>query len=240
MSAKLDQSGPVWWWPFLRRSPREDTDDLPSCRLALQLHNDLPRPDHSRSVLLSTPVASHCCVYGGMSLAYCLAKELQQPVLLIDGCPARPQFSQMIDCAVCRGFSDLLSDPHLTIEECVLATSQRNLSFIAAGTQTGASVAAAADGVHRLLQAAESQYDFVVLVGGSVLHDPTVLTLVPHVGCVLLLAVEAESRVEDLDAAQHSLSFCRPRKLELVLVRYGRGGVSRGRALAASAMGSTS
>jgi Mrp family chromosome partitioning ATPase len=209
-----------WWASLWRRSHGSDQQLAPYRRIAIQLHYDLPRPDSARSVLLVSPTTSACCALGGLSLASCLAEEIRRPILLIDACPRGPEVSGMLECATMKGFADLLSDPSLPLEELVLSTNHQNVKFLPAGTTT--LQPAAPEAVKTLLKTAEERYDFVLLSGGSVLNDSMALALAPCVGCVLLLAVENETMVEDLDAAQDALSFCRARKVGLVFATPAR------------------
>ncbi len=210
------------WWPW-NRSRDSDQDLAPYRRLAIQLHYDLIRPDNPRSVLLVTPTASRACGYSSADLASCLAEELRRPVLLIDLCHKDREASRILNCTDNRGLTDMLCDPALPLDEVVLPTTCENVSFLPAGTSAAGSPPATADSINALLKEAQSRYEFVVLSGGSVLDNAAALSLAPHVGCVLLLAVENETKVEDLDTAQNALSMCKARKLGLVLTTLTRG-----------------
>ena len=207
------------WWSSLRwrRSRPSDQDLAPYRRLAVQLHYELPRPESQRSVLLATPAETLLCANGSIALAGCLAEELCRPVLLVDASPRESEVSHLLDCAARRGFSDFWADPKLPLEELVLPTTQPNLCFLPAGTAVGTSHAAPAEDLAAWLGALESRYDFVLLAGGSVLHNSMALVLAPYVGCVLLLVMEDETRLDDLEAAQDALSFCKARKVGLLL-----------------------
>jgi hypothetical protein len=211
------------WWPFWRRAHESD-DSAPYRRLALQLHYDLCRPDNPRSVLLVTPNPSRLCAYGSATLACCLADELRRPILLVDACPAAPEASRMLGSAAIRGFSDLLLTPSLPWDDLVLPTSHENVWFLPAGATVGPSQAAPPEHIVAVLKAAEARYDFVLVCGGSVLSNTMALAVVPYVGCVLLLAIENQTRVEDLDAAQETLQFCKASKVGLVFTTILRGG----------------
>lgn len=223
MKVNGDGSNSRWWPSLWGRWRRPEQDLAPYRRLALQLHYDLPRPDSARSVLLVTPTTSTLCAYGSAALACCLAEELQRPVLLIDASPRQPEVSRILDCTANRGYADFLSDPTLSLDELVLPTNHENVRFLPAGANLGPSQPASPDDIRVLLKAAESRYEFVLLSGGSVLHNSMALALTPCVGCVLLLAIENETMVDDLDAAQDALSFCKARKVGLVLTTPFRG-----------------
>jgi Mrp family chromosome partitioning ATPase len=218
MEANNGNGSTAHWWFSLWGQKRPAEQDLtPYRRLALQLHYDLPRQERSRSVLLVTPGISNLCARGSAALTCCLGEELRRPVLLIDICPAKAEASRILDCAANRGFADCLADPTLPFEELVVPTTRDNVWFLPAGTHQGSTPPAAPEDLSSLVRAAEQRYDFVVLCGGSVLHEAASLALAPYVGCVLLFVIENETLVEDLDAARDALAFCNARKSGLVL-----------------------
>jgi len=220
-----DGSNSRWWTSLWRRSRGSEQDLAAYRRLALQLHYDLPRPQSDRSVLLVTPTASALCAHGAATLACCLAEEVSRPVLLMDASPGRPDVTRMLDCAARPGFVDFLADPELKLDDLIVPTTHDSVFFLPAGTGPGpSSQPVSRDGVGALLEAVGSRYDFVLLSGGSVLDNSMALALAPHVGCVLLLVIEQKTTVEDLDAAQDSLCFCKARKVGLVLTTPIRGG----------------
>lgn len=196
----------------------------PYRRLALQLHYGLPRPDNPRSVLLVTPTASALGAHGSTDLACSMADELRRPILLIDACPRDPEVSRILDCMGSRGFADILSDPGLRPDDFVLPTTHENVSFLPAGAEVASHRPAQPHDMSALLKAAEGRNDFVILSGGSVLNDSLSLALAPYVGCVMLLVIENETKVEDLDAARDALFFCKARQVGLVLTTALRGG----------------
>jgi Mrp family chromosome partitioning ATPase len=208
-----------WWTSLWGRSREPELDLAPYRRLALQLHNDLPRGKRSlRSVLLVTPISSNLGAHGSAALACCLGEELRRPILLVDVSSKHPETSRIMDCAANHGFADMLRDPMLPLEQFVMPTTRENVWFLPAGTQDREHRSPSPEEVSALLlKTAESRYDFVLLSGGGVLNDSAALTLARYVGCVLLLVTENETRVDDLEAAQTALASCKARKLGLVL-----------------------
>lgn len=204
------------WWSFLRKgSDRHDQDLAAYRRLALQLHYDLPRPDNPRSVLIVTPATSTLGARGSLILASCVAEELRRPILLIDACLRGPEVSRILNCTAVAGFSDFLSDPTQPLDNVVLPTNNENVWFLPAGGALSRPISP--DSVSQFLKTAEARFEFVLVSGGSVLNDSLALSLAPCVGSVLLLVVENETMVQDLNAAQDALGFCKARKVGLVL-----------------------
>ncbi len=185
-------------------------------RLAVQLHYELIRPENPRSVLLVTPGPSELGAHSSTALARCLGEDLHQSVLLVDACPRQPDTSYLLECGNQRGFSEVLSHDSHAFHDLVLPTSRENVSFLAAGAHTSGFPPAWSERLSSLLKTFESRYDFVVLAGGSVLDNAAALAMASHVGCVLLLAVEDETRLDDLDAAQAALALCKARKVGVV------------------------
>lgn len=185
-------------------------------RVALQLHYDLPRDNNCRSVLLLAPTACKMSVNGSFILSACLAQELGRPVLMIDASAKRAAASQLVQCASMKGFTDLLRDPQLSWSDLVMRTDRENVSFLSAGTSPLGSHAHSVERVEEVLCAFGNRFDFVVLSGGSVLEDGAGLALAPHVGCVLLMAVENETKLADLDNAQNVLGYCKARRVGLI------------------------
>ena len=150
-------------------------------------------------------------------------------MLLVDATLASCELTKMAGAQDAPGLGDYLGDPHMSLESLALPTRHENVWLLPAGvgralaTANGARHNDDSAGIASLLDAAAIKFDFVVLAGGSVLRDPLSLGMAPHVGCVLLMAVENQTRVADLDLAQQSLAFCRPRKIGILLTLPLRG-----------------
>ena len=192
-------------------------DAAPYHRLALQLHYELPHDQQPRSVMLATPAPSPLAAHVSISLAHSMAQELQKPVLLIDADGRTGTLSSILGCTGAQGFSELLLEAGMPLQDLVLPTNDEHVYFLPAG-QVGRSTRQRpnVEAVGAALAAA-SNYDFLILAGGSVLNDSLALGIAPHVGCVLMIPVEHETLAEDLDVAQRSLRFCKARKIGLLL-----------------------
>jgi len=208
-----------WWSALRKRSDPAGPDPAAYRRLALQLHLDLSRVGGRRSALLLTPGSSALCAQGTVALASCLAEQVCRPVLLMDVCPENPEASRILQSNGHRGFTDFLSDPKLRLDELALPTNFDNISFLPAGAIIDRAGKASQESVRAVLNAVEAKFEYVLLSGGSVLHHPTTLALAPHVGQVLLLVIENQTRMEDLDAAQDVLALCNARKVGLVFTK---------------------
>ena len=133
--------------------------------------------------------------------------------------------SHLLGCDGAPGLSDYLgADPKMPLADLVFPTTYPNVAFLPAGAPATLSKPAPPDEIAGLLLAMQQQYDFVLLCGGSVLNNSVALAVAPYLGCVLLLAVENETLVEDLDAAQDALAFCKARKVGIVFTTPARSG----------------
>jgi len=230
-------SGARWWSSLWGRHQGPDHNVEQYRRIALRLHYDLTRPGVPRSALLASPVVSTLSADAGAALACCLADELRQPILLVDVSPKDPAASRLLECAARPGFADFLSNPELRLDDMVLPTNRENVSFLSAGSSMAAFHTTPPDRLCSLLAEVESCYDFVLLSGGALLNNSASLALAPHVGCVLLLVVENQTSMEDLDAAQDDLSFCKARQVGLVLTKQVEKGTGPSRGLPLTAPG---
>lgn len=211
-------SWPRRLWSALWRRSRDGRSELASYRrIAMQLHYDLPRQEATRAVVVAPPVPAPSSAHAAAVLACCLAEELQKPVLLVDACPGAPEVSAAFGAEDQRGLLDLLGDPAPPLRDVVTPTTREQLWLLPVGRQTGRPVAATPDRIALVLEAVARTFDFAVFAGGSILQNSLSIALAPRVGSVLLLAIEGETRVEDLDTASTALAFCKAAKVGLVL-----------------------
>jgi hypothetical protein len=200
------------WW----RKQERDLDLAAYRRLAMQLHQGLPRVDTvSRSVLVVTPNETRHWAKGCVTLAACMAEELCRPVLLVDA-EAKSQICGMLGSPETSGLKQFLATASPLLSELVLPTSQPNLFFLPAGS-SGLPLSASPENSKLLLSEARKYWDFVVIAGGPVLRNSFALAMAPNVGRVLLLVSEYRTHIEDIDAAQMALEECRAKNVSLVL-----------------------
>src|SRR5450755_3225781 len=207
---------PGWWSALWNRPDPAEESMAAYRRLALQLHHDLSRANSPRSALLVTPATSNLCARGTVAVSSCFAEQVRRPVLLIDVCPKHPEATRLLLSDGKPGYAEFLEDPTISLEDLILPTNCNNVSFLPAGSDALRTNPTSSDNIRALLEAAEARYDYVLLSGGSVLHDPTIFALAPYVGCVLLLVIENQTMMEDLEAAREVLEFCKVRKVGLL------------------------
>jgi MinD-like ATPase involved in chromosome partitioning or flagellar assembly len=137
-------------------------------------------------------------------------------VLLVDASPDRPDVTVALGAEGQRGLLDLLADPSIPLRDVATPTTREHLWLLPIGRRSG-TVSATPDAIATVLDAVGRTFDFTVLSGGSILDNSFSIALAPRVGSVLVLAIEGETRVEDLDTASNALTYCKAPKVGLVL-----------------------
>ncbi len=191
-------------------------------RLAVQLDQDLSGAGSQpgKIVLLVSPdqdgVAEVACEHLGAVLAL----EMGRRVLVISA------ETSAADDAGGPGLADVLREGVGAMGKAVRAESGGRLSKL--GTGAGLSPALLLGSEHRAAMVAEAArgFDFVLIHAAPVLRDTTGLALGPASDCVLLLALEGRTLLEDLDAARKLVASRTAAKVGVLLVappRSGRG-----------------
>lgn len=207
----------LWW---TESPPKPDQE--PWRRLALRLHYELPRPERVRSAMLATVGGGDLAARACLELAAGLAHELGKPILVVDAAPRERSLSALLNCERRMGLTDALFDPELPLGEIVLPTTHPNVAFVAAGDHGDPVEHAVAERVGPLLDVFQRDHEIVLLCGGTVPGNALAMALAPLVGCVLLLATEDETMIEELDAAQEALRIRKARDIGLVLATRSR------------------
>lgn len=129
-----------------------------------------------------------------MNLTYSLAVERDTEVLLIDGDIAKPQLSRCLGLGDAKGLLDLLRDPSLPLDACVVATDQAGVMFLPAGKWSDdASELIASDRMRELMdEICEREPRRIVIVDSPpVLATPDARVLAGLVGQVVLVVRSA-------------------------------------------------
>jgi MinD-like ATPase involved in chromosome partitioning or flagellar assembly len=190
-------------------------------RLALQLDRDLG--DRRRSALLVSPTLPANTSYGAAVLAHTMGDILQRRILLVDACTSHEGLSQLLECERNRGLLDWLHDPALPLSDLVLPSTHVHVSILPSGAGRNGHHPVTAENAGSLLKTAAAEYDFVVMSGGSIMHNALSVAIAPHAGCVLLLVAENRSVVTDVDEARRVLSFSGASNVGIVLTTDATG-----------------
>jgi Mrp family chromosome partitioning ATPase len=213
-----EASGRRGWWPFRKRPKGDGSESFR--QLALQLHLDLSDLDGGRAVMLSTSVDSDLCMGTTLELAWFLAEEHGHRVLVVDGSLVGQELTHRMGCEGAEGLLDFLADDVEPDGGRLLATDHPLVWFGPAGQrQVGMGMGQAL--VRRRLDAGlnwfRGAYDYLLLYTPPLLDDAAGLGFASVVDCVLLLAEEGKSRLDELDKCQDMLMAQGAKHVGLVL-----------------------
>ncbi len=90
---------------------------------------------NANRIMVTSALPGEGKTYVSLNLAMSIAMELDTSVLLVDADASRPAVLDRLGLPPSRGLLDLLVDPALSLDECVLATNVERLSILPAGTQ---------------------------------------------------------------------------------------------------------
>jgi Mrp family chromosome partitioning ATPase len=192
--------------------------------LALQLNHGQRRGNDTRSVLLISPEGGESFAESSRLLASNFAHVRRAPVLLVD-LESRVESNDATEPSRNRlGLMQLLHQEDPSLDGVVERTSDPDVHFLPVGQALTRGDARIDEGraMRRFLATAKTQYDFVIIHGGSLLHDSLPLALAPHAGRVLLCSRENRTRLADLDAARKSLELSRVKDIGYVMIRQRR------------------
>jgi Mrp family chromosome partitioning ATPase len=194
-------------------------------RIAMQLHLDLGEGAGGRAVMLAPPVpAADLGARVSLELGHFLAKEFGREVLVIDACFGRPWAAGYLGQPGAPGLLDWLEQTPDSLGGFLLPTDHEHVSVMPAGTSVGRRAALLeSEALKQLVARARLEFDYVLISCPPVLEDSTGLVFAPFVDVALLLAVEHDTRIRDLDAAQRALLSAKASRLGLVLTQARRG-----------------
>jgi protein-tyrosine kinase len=87
---------------------------------------------HANRIMITSALPGEGKTYVSLNLAMSIAMELDTSVMLVDADASRPAVLERLGLQPSRGLFDLLADPALTLDECVLATNVERLSILPA------------------------------------------------------------------------------------------------------------
>jgi Mrp family chromosome partitioning ATPase len=206
------------WW-HLRRNREAPRDAVTQAyqRLAMQVNLDLGAKEGGRSIMLTSPHGGDVCCEPTLELAWYLAQEQGQRVLIVDGSVADQELTRAFGCTETSGLLDLLTGVPEEMNGLLRPTRHDFVTFLAAGESKGAGRSVNLGNLAACLERLQEEYDYVLIHAPAILSGATALAFPALVDCVLLLAVEGESRLDDLGASRDALSACKARKIGLVL-----------------------
>lgn len=143
-----------------------------------------------------------------LMLAYCLASELGSRVLIVDARLKEQSggVTGRLDMAQSLGFAEILEEGFEGRESLVRATSVPNVDVLPAGNPTGPGASRLdSSKLRRLLDAALSRYDHVLVQVGSPVRDTRAVMTAAQADAVFVLAEENRTLMRSLDQCRKVL-----------------------------------
>ena len=140
-------------------------------------------------------------------LAYCLRSELEARVLLVD---ARLKdkaggLSGRLGLATSPGFAEIVAGGFEGREDLIAGTAVSGVDFLPAGDPDGRATPLDHDNLRRLVAAARSRYDYVLVQVSSPLRDTRAVLTALEAGAVFLIAEENRTFLSALDECRKVL-----------------------------------
>ena len=146
---------------------------------------------NARRVLMCSPLPNEGKTFCAINLAMALAGERDSEVLLIDADFAKPSIMKKFGLEAEQGFMDVLADPKVRVEDCIISTDIPGLHILPAGSRTGRDSEYLAsertwEVLNTLTRGAPRRY--LVFDTPPTLAATTAAELAKHVGQALLVA----------------------------------------------------
>lgn len=200
-------------------------------RLALQLRMDLADRTGGGVVMFTCPSSAEVSVHMVAELAHFLAADQGHRVLIVDGCLDDPLLSGVLGLDGAEGLADVLADPGFDPNAAIVSDEEEGIDFLPAGRRSREAARALAAGASEaVLTRLREKYDYVLVASGPLTEDPTALALAPCMDCVLVLAVEDATRIEEVERTRQTLAELEAKKIGLVVTSAPRGRLRRRRA----------
>ena len=189
------------------------------------------RRSRAQRILVCSPHPGEGKTFCSVNLALSIAAERDCEVLLVDADFAKPSILSRLRLPGGPGLMDVLSDPALPVERCVIGTDIPGLWVLPAGNRTSAdseylASARAAEVIERLTQGAPNRV--VIFDSPPALAASPAAELAKHVGQALLIARADCTGQSALEDAVSLLSACPDIKLLLNAARFSPSGRSFG------------
>lgn len=194
---------------------------------AIRIATDGSRRSRAQRILVSSPHPAEGKTFCAVNLALSIAAERDCEVLLVDADFAKPSILSRLRLPGGPGLMDVLSDPSLPVEQCVIGTDIPGLWVLPAGNRTSAdseylASARAAEVIERLTRGAPNRV--VIFDSPPALAASPAAELAKNVGQVLLIARADSTGQSALEDAVSLLSACPDIRLLLNAARFSPSG----------------
>jgi exopolysaccharide/PEP-CTERM locus tyrosine autokinase len=181
----------------------------------------------AQRVLVCSPLPGEGKTFCATNLALAIAAEKDSDVLLVDADFAKPSILSTLGLPGGRGLMDVLSDPTVRVEDCVLATDISGLFVLPAGNTSNSdseflASSRTAEVFEQLTQGAPNR--IVIFDSPPALAASPAAELAKHVGQALVVARADETGQSALEDALTLLSSCPDIKLLLNAAQFSPSG----------------
>ena len=181
----------------------------------------------AQRILVSSPLPEEGKSYSAANLAIALAAEKDSEVLLVDADFAKPSLLSMFGLPAGPGLMDVLANPEIALEDCVLRTDIAGLSVLPAGHHTNSD--------SEFLASNRTELVLDMLTRGApqrvvIFDSPPALAASPaaelanHVGQAIVIARADKTGQSALEDALTLLSACPDIKLLLNAAHFSPSG----------------
>ncbi len=181
----------------------------------------------AQRILVSSPLPDEGKSFCAVNLAIALAAEKDSEVLLVDADFAKPSVLSMLGLPGGNGLMDVLANPKIQLEDCVLKTDISGLSVLSAGNHTNSdSEFLASNRTEQVLDALTRGAPNRVVIFDSppALAASPAAELADHVGQAIVIARADRTGQSALEDALTLLSTCPDIKLLLNAAHFSPSG----------------
>ncbi len=191
--------------------------------LAMIQANCLAIDRQARTFYIASAFAGEGRTTVAVAMAWGLAVDAGNRVLLVDASADRPRLHHLFATAQGPGLTDLLCE-EAAPEDVLRPTSHKNLTLVTYGTGGAGTGACSTDPLRSerfplLLEAWKNEFDYVVCDGHPVLHSPNAAMTTPAFDGVVLVAHCERTKWEVVEEACQRLTQLGGRPLAVVLNR---------------------
>lgn len=187
--------------------------------LALRMERDLQRQGRGHSIMVTAADDDEVGVESTVELGWCLAEDLGHSVLLVDGAFDVRALSAALGLAERPGLSELLDaedQGSAALAAAVQPTLHERIFVLPHGSDA-AGGAVRGGAVRQLLAAACERFDFVLVQGSLLVNGSRSMAFSSLVDATLLIAVEEQTKLDEVTRGQRLLNDCGATRVALVL-----------------------
>jgi len=181
----------------------------------------------AQRVLVCSPLPDEGKTFCAANLALAMAAEKDSEVLLVDADFAKPSILSLFGLPRGPGFMDVLADPAIRLEDCILATDIPGLHVLPAGNHTNSDseyLASTRTGEVLDMLTRGSPARIVIFDSPPVLAASPAAELAHHVGQAIVVARADRTGQSALEDALTLLSACPDLKLLLNAAHFSPSG----------------